>query len=423
MKAGFLSDDAGMENSNRRPQVTEGEGFDAIIGNILILSNYYSPEPTGSAPPISDLSFWLAENGFEPQVLTARPSYPLNSVYVEYADGQRDRETLNGVEVTRVASPVLKSRGAIGRLITEGGFAVSALTRSKKKYLSVICVCPSVFTVLIAPIFKKKGGKVVAIVHDIQSGLAKGLNFKAMAGLSGLLSKLEAFALNRCDSLIALSPAMAEELRALGVRAPIKIIPPQVDVREIMPAPMPAGAQVKILYSGNLGRKQGLDQVLALAKELMERSFPGQIVIRGQGSEREALEELALAMGLQNVKFMDLAPRDQLSAAMGEASIHLIPQSASGANFALPSKMFTIMAAQRPYVATATPNSPLDIVTREAGAGICVPPDDPVSFADAVERLASDETLRLALGASGRSYAVNVIDREVVCKDILQQII
>jgi colanic acid biosynthesis glycosyl transferase WcaI len=393
-----------------------------LAGSLLLLSNYYHPEPTGSAPPITDLSLWLAENGLRPDVLAARPSYPKNAVYEGYEDGQRDREDFQGVNVRRVSSFVAKSRGVVGRLLSETSFAWAALKNRERRYAGVICVCPSVFVVAVAPSFVQRGGKVVTIVHDIQSGLAANLKFGLGGLMTTVLRALEAWSLNRCDGLIALSPAMAGELRGLGVKVPISVIPPQVNVKEIRPTPPSASDRALAVYSGNLGRKQGLDQVLSLAAELLRRGSKIDILIRGEGSERAGLEAQAQSEGLTNVRFADLAPREALSEAMGAATLHLVPQTPGGANFALPSKIFSIMAAERPYVATASRNTPLSVVTDEAGAGICVEPNDASAFADAVERLISDRELGAELGRSGRRYVESTVDREVVCRNILATI-
>jgi colanic acid biosynthesis glycosyl transferase WcaI len=390
-----------------------------VSGSLLVLSNYYHPEPTGSAPPITDLSLWLAENGYAPETLTARPSYPKNAVYDGYEGGQLDEEDFRGVQVRRVKSFIPKSRGIVGRLLSETSFALSALGARRRRYPGVICVCPSVFVVLIAPMFVSKGGRVAAIVHDIQSGLAANLKFGVGGLLTGALRLLEAWSLNRCDAVIALTPAMADELRGIGVRAPIEVIPPQVNVREIRPIEIVRRERALAVYSGNLGRKQGLDQVLALAAELMRRSAAIDILIRGEGSERAGLEEQARRDQLTNLQFADLAPREALSEAMGAAVLHLVPQAPGGANFALPSKIFSIMAAERPYVATASPGTPLALVTNEAEAGLCVEPNDPVAFADAVEHLVADLAAAATLGQAGRRYVEATVDREVVCRRIL----
>ncbi len=407
------------ERTSSTPLVEAGD----IAGSLLVFSNYYHPEPTGSAPPITDLSLWLGENGLNPDVLAARPSYPRNAVYDGYEAGQRDREVMGGANVRRVASFVAKSRGVVGRLLSEGSFAVAAVLARSRRYRGVICVCPSVFVVLVAPLFVEKGGRLVAIVHDIQSGLASNLKFGMSGLLTGVLRRLEAWSLNRCDSLIALSPAMAEELRGIGVRAPIEVIPPQVNVREIRPITRKTGEGALLVYSGNLGRKQGLDQVLELAEVLGRRGAAIDILIRGEGSERASLEDQVSREGLTNVRFADLAPREEISEALGAATLHLVPQTPGGANFALPSKIFSIMAAERAYVATASPGTPLAIVTEQARAGVCVEPHDAEAFADAVERLVADPEACAVLARAGRHYAETTVDREVVCRNILATVL
>lgn len=389
------------------------EGADA-----LIVTNYYFPEPTGSAPPITDLALWLAEQGANIRVVTARPSYPQNRVFDGYAEGERDRETDRGVDVTRVKSYVAPGRGFAGRVRSELSFALAAVrarlagrTAASK---DVICFCPSVFTIAAALMFRAPGGRVMCVVHDIQSGLAKSLGFGMNGAALRVLQGMEAFFLNRCDVVVALSQGMADELAALGVTKPVRIFPPQVDVREIRPQPEPQGAPL-LLYSGNLGRKQGLDQVLDLAGELLRRGSPARILVRGQGSERGELEAAAAERRLTNIAFADLAPRAQLSEALGEAVIHLAPQNPDGASFAVPSKIFSIMAAERPFVATAREGAPLWRIVQESGAGLCADPYDVAAFADAVESLLADEAGRRARARQGRRYVEDHIDREVVC--------
>lgn len=402
--------------------MSAASGADPLVSltdDLLIISNYFHPEPTGSAPPITDLAAWAGELGVRPHVLTARPSYPRSEVYPGYEAGQKDRETFRGAEVRRVSSIVPRSRGLAGRLAAELSFAVSAALARKRRYASVLCVCPSIFVVLIAPMFRRRGGCVVAIVHDIQSGLASSLKFGGASAILKLLQGVERWALNRCDRVIALTEGMAGELRALGVVRPIDIIPPQVDVREITPRHEPTTDAPILLYSGNLGRKQGLDQILTLATQLKARGHEAVIHIRGEGSERSELEREAAAAGLENVRFSDLAPRAKISDALGEAVLHLVPQDPAGARFALPSKVFSIMAARRAFVATAYTGSPLEQVVRLSGGGTCVAPGDANAFADAVTDLLDDPGRRLRLAAEGRAYVESNVDREIVCRAIL----
>ncbi|MBK5970197.1 MULTISPECIES: glycosyltransferase [Thiorhodovibrio] len=82
----------------------------------------------------------------------------------------------------------------------------------------------------------------------------------------------------------------------------------------------------------------------------------------------------------------------------------MVPQDPAGAAFAVPSKIYSIMAAARPFIATAEPGSPLDQLRAASDAFVTCPPNDPTAFADAVERLIADPAERARLGANGRAY-------------------
>lgn len=382
----------------------------------LILSLYFHPEPTGSAPPISDFALWLAERGEAPKVVTARPNYPDRVVFEGYGRGQHDIEDWDGVSVRRLGNFVTKNSGVLGRLVTEGSFmAALAIHRiSGLKSSAVISVCPSIFVSLIAPVFVSRGGRHLVIVHDIQSGLGEATGASGFA--MRLLRRLERAALNRADAIITLSKEMGDALRAIGVTTPIEIAPPQIDVRKYEVSPDP-NAQI-VVYSGAMGLKQGLHQILDAAQVLQSRGSRVRFVLRGQGGIKADLIAEAQSRGLENVSFEVLAAPDELNTAMALGSVHLVPQAAAGAEFAVPSKVFSIMACSRPFIATAVPGSPLACLAEKSQAGICVPPNTPDALADALEEAMSNDELRESLGRNGRVYVERYVDRSVVCDHI-----
>jgi colanic acid biosynthesis glycosyl transferase WcaI len=159
-----------------------------------------------------------------------------------------------------------------------------------------------------------------------------------------------------------------------------------------------------VLYSGNLGRKQGLSQVVAMAEQLALTRPEIEITLRGNGNQVGALAAEILRRGLDNVRLAELQPNEGLATALSAGDIHLVPQNPQAAAFAVPSKVYNIMAVGRPFVATALPNSTLWHLQRQSGAFLCVPPNEPRSFAEAVLRLADDKALRHELGRRGRSF-------------------
>ena len=99
-----------------------------------------------------------------------------------------------------------------------------------------------------------------------------------------------------------------------------------------------------------------------------------------------------------------MQPNEALGPALAVGDIHLVPQNPEAAAFAVPSKVFNIMAVGRPFVATALPGSVLWELQRESGAFLCVPPGQPIAFAEAVVHLADDAHLRRELGRRGREF-------------------
>jgi colanic acid biosynthesis glycosyl transferase WcaI len=373
---------------------------------IVIISLCYWPEKAGGAPPVQQMAEALARSGTVVTVITARPSYPEMAVFPEYRDGSRDRETHNGVAIIRLpAAPQKAGGGPLSILKTEGAFALGALWHLIRmpRPDTAIAVCPSILAVAAMRLGLACKVRCVAVVHDIQSGLAKSLRVARHAPITRLLEWLERITLNRIDHIVTLSHAMTDEIRGLGVATPISIIPPTVDDDLIQPLPEQPGAPM-LLYSGNIGRKQGLEQLLDLADELQRRRLQCTVVIRGDGNYREALQRSAEERALNNVRFEPLRPTEQLAASLAEGHLHLVPQNPAGAAFAVPSKIYSIMAAGRPFVCTAEPGSPLDRLRAESNAFVTCPPNQPGQLTDTVERLMADPAERTRLGQNGRAY-------------------
>jgi colanic acid biosynthesis glycosyl transferase WcaI len=166
---------------------------------------------------------------------------------------------------------------------------------------------------------------------------------------------------------------------------------------------------VLALYSGNMGGKQGLE-ILAQAAAMLRDFRKINFVFCGNGAGRAEL--VAQCVGLPNVYFLDLQPVERLSELLGMVDIHLLPQRADAADLVMPSKLTGILASGHPVVATAHVNTELANVV--ASCGLVVTPEHPQAFADAILKLANDAALRSRLGAAGRAYAEENLDRNAV---------
>ncbi len=374
---------------------------------ILFVTRYFWPELIGSAPFTSDLAEWLAKEGRRLTVLSGLPHYPGTTVFPAYEGGRVTRETMGGVRIERVRTGPPRRASAPARILNEADFLVRGLwslaSGRVRRHPMVLALCPSILCVVLALAARQRGGSVIAVVHDIQSGLAERLGMNG-GRLARLMRWVERTTLNRVDLVVVLSQEMKDQLRGIGVTVPIDVVPLWVDTDQIQPAEPAARPAVKVLYSGNLGRKQGLGQVVAMAEELAAKRPEIEIVLRGNGNQAQELLAEIEKRHLENVRLAELQPNEALATALAAGDIHLVPQNPQAAAFAVPSKVYNIMAVGRPFVATALPDSTLWHLQKQSGAFLCVPPDEPLSFAEAVMKLADDPQLRAELGRRGRAF-------------------
>jgi glycosyltransferase involved in cell wall biosynthesis len=125
----------------------------------------------------------------------------------------------------------------------------------------------------------------------------------------------------------------------------------------------------------------------------------------GDGKEKDRLRALALADGLTNCLFFDPIPKQQLGAITASLDCGLmvlkdVPAFYDGTS---PNKFFDYAAAGIPVVN----NYPgwLAGLIHQAGAGVVVPPRNPVAFADALQALAADPERCRRTGAAARRLA------------------
>src|SRR5262249_35865640 len=146
----------------------------------------------------------------------------------------------------------------------------------------------------------------------------------------------------------------------------IVIVPNWIDTRHVRPLSVVSplrqtwqldgqAAQFVVMYSGNLGLSQSLEQVLNAAKEL--HTEPVRFVFVGEGAAKVDLQARAAALSLRNVTFLPYQPKEQLSESLGAADLHLIPLRRGLAGCIVPSKLYGILAAGKPYLAAVDADS------------------------------------------------------------------
>ena len=134
------------------------------------------------------------------------------------------------------------------------------------------------------------------------------------------------------------------------------------------------------------------------------RDRPDLVYVLNGGGVR-AHEMRRAAESRSNLVVVEYQPRERVSEVLASADLHLVPLRAGLGASSVPSKIYSILAAGRPVVASIDEGSEVARVVGEAGAGVAVPPDDLDTLVGAVEGLLADPRERAGMGESGRRWA------------------
>ena len=228
--------------------------------------------------------------------------------------------------------------------------------------------------------------------------------------------------LKGADRIVVLGDDMRRRVLTKGCPHPerIHVIPNWVDTTQIRPQP---GANLfrqqhqlegcfVVMFSGNLGLSQRLEDVLTVAAEFTDKSGI-RFVFIGEGAAKADLMKQARARHLGNTLFLPYQPKESLSASLGAADVHLVPLRGGVAGLIVPSKVYGILAAGRPLIVAIEEDSHPAQIVREHQCGLRVDPDSPAKLHQAIAWAVGHPSELREMGQRGREAAVKHFDRRI----------
>jgi hypothetical protein len=387
---------------------------------VRILTHYYPPEVGAPQTRLAALAHGLARGGDEVTVHTGFPHYPDGVVKPPYRNRPLTVEYDGQVRVVRSWVHAAPNRGFARRIANHASFAASALASAAAGGPAdalVVETPPLLLAGAAVPYARLKRAKLVLNVADLWPDSAVEM---------GTLSSPRAIAAARRVEHAAYRAAAAIACPTEGIVAALEQVPavagktmlirPAVDLDRFDPSAERESEEdrpLRVLYAGTVGLAHGLETLLDAVERIERRADAPrlEVTIAGDGAEASALHARLAARGPASVRMLGAVPAERIPALYAESDVAVVTlrdlQIFEGA---LPTKMLEAMAAARPVVLSARGEA-ARLIDGE-GAGIVVPPEDPVALAAALATLATDPARRAALGAAGRRAVERDFGRE-----------
>lgn len=388
---------------------------------ILILGINYSPEVIGIAPYTTGMASALAARGHDVEVFTGYPHYP-DWKRTGRRFGFRSREMIDGVRVHRFNHPLPRRFPWLGRALMEVGFGLQLATARWGQRDVVICVTPPLLAAAMAVLRVRLTPRRPAIGVLVQDIYTRGIaETGATSGIPArVIRHVESATMRLADGVSTIHGGFSRDLaNTLGV-AP-------AHMREIrnwthVGAPDPAASRafraaqgwpegdIVVLHAGNMGYKQGLENLVAAAELADQEGLPVRFVLLGDGNQRPQLERLAT--GIKALEFIDSVDDATFPAALGAADVLIVNERRGVAHMSVPSKLTSYFNAGKPVLGAVDPSSYAAFEISAAGAGVCVAPGRPDLLVSEALRIGRDEGLARRLGAAGRDYSDQRLSRQ-----------
>jgi colanic acid biosynthesis glycosyl transferase WcaI len=378
---------------------------------LLVLNQYYWPGVEATANMLTELCEALAVDHDVTVIAGASP-------------GQPTRQVRGGVEIVRVRSTSYDRARLPRRALNYLTYVVGVVWKAMfaRRPDLVVCMTDPPFIGAIARVVAARFRRpLLVIAQDVFPEIAVKLGRLRNPVVVRALRILVDRSLRSADRVVAIGETMKRRLEEKGVDPErIRVIPNWCDVTSVVPSPRDNRwarqhrlvKRFVVMHSGNVGHAQDLDTLIRACTFLRDLENLAVRIIGG-GARREELTLLAERLDANKVRFMHWQPYELRSLSLSTADIHVVGLARGLAGYVVPSRLYGILAAGRPVIAAAEPESETAQLVARVGCGVVVPPGNPFALARAI-RAAHDGEFDLAeMGRRARAFAEAEGDRPI----------
>jgi lipopolysaccharide/colanic/teichoic acid biosynthesis glycosyltransferase/glycosyltransferase involved in cell wall biosynthesis len=387
--------------------------------HIAFFNRSYYPDTTATGQLLTELCESLVrDHGCRVSVVAGMPLLPAAKTAPVGGGLIMTRERHAGVDILRARGTRFPKTRFVGRATNYVSYFMSACwagLRLERPDVVVALTDPPIIGVAGWLAARRFRAPFVMAYKDIFPEVARLLEDFQSEAVNRALQAVNCFLAGAADRNLALGETMRRRLIEGKGADPARtvVIPDWIDCEAVVPTARDNAfarenglvGKFVVMHSGNIGLSQGLE-VLVEAAALLRNVADLEVVFVGEGVKKSALQEQARALGAGNVRFLPFAPKERLSESFGAADAFVVSLKPGLAGYIVPSKLYGILAAGRPYVAAVENESEAAIITRQYDCGLVAESRKPRDVAERIIKLYEDRPLARRLGDNARRAAL-----------------
>lgn len=374
---------------------------------LWIVTELFYPEETSTAYILTKIANHLAGT-VDVNVICGPALY--DGAGRQNVGGELDKR----VKVHRVSGTKLNKNGLFTRVLR---FAVLTwkLTKSLRKNLRkgdeiLVVTNPAPILLSAAAIRKRRGNKLYLLVHDVfpENTIPAGIIKSEKSFLYKLLKSCFDKAYAAADTLIVLGRDMKivveDKILAKGGKGNVVIVENWAELDKISPKRCMARGYVELQYAGNLGRVQGLMELLQCIKS-SSNSFL-HITFYGEGAVKAQMQNFVKEQEMANVSFKGSYKRDDQNEILNSCDLAVVTLADGMYGLGVPSKTYNILAAGKPILFIGDENSEVAMMLKEYGIGFVFGAHDTEGLVAFMDGLSPNSCSKLEImGTKAREIA------------------
>lgn len=395
--------------------------------HLLVVSQYFHPEQFR----INDMTREWVRRGYKVTVLTGIPNYPMGKYFAGYGLFKHRRENWHGVEIIRIPL-VPRGQSRIGMAANYLSFVASGFCWSM---IANVCA-DKVFIFEVSPMTQALVGIWYSLRRRIPCYLyVQDLwpeNVEIVGGVHnktvlGLISRMVNYIYGHCERIFATSPSFVREIQkrcrdkdkvsywpqyAETFYQPVSKETARQNVQEI-----PADDSFKIIFTGSIGKAQGLDILPRAAGMLDDTEI--KFVIVGDGREQAAFEKEVAGLGVSDRFIMTgRQPTSRIPYFLGCCDVAFVSFSDNEIfRQTIPAKMQSYMACGMPILASAAGETAR--IVEEAQCGLCSAIGDAEDLVRAIRQMKAMPGDRLRqMGLNSRNYCRQHFSKQLLMDEM-----